>query len=220
VAGERLRRNGSIDLTRRAARRLESIVRPLGFAPDRAPDERTFFRSVDGRTEMLHVSCIRHPNELDVTLGVALRFELVARWFSRVGLQNLAHVGCELGNLVNQGQRRYRLNGSPSDEVQYDRVRADLERDALPWFEKYGQLSAVLSALIQEDRFARLLSPLRESRQLTGMVLAVELDDRASFERLAERYADPGAFSQIPESESARYTELLGLLQREKSWSH
>jgi len=133
----------------------------------------------------IHLAFVRHAQiDFDVVVSAAIRIDAVQgmiqdksdRLITDKDRKSSATIGCELGNLTGDGQRRWII--SSRDDVGWvaSEIVAACDKWLIPFIERYSNISAVLESLKADDVHARLISPINEKRRKTILALSKILD--------------------------------------------
>ncbi len=136
--------------------------------------------------QIVHVSFIRHADDLDLTLDVAVRHNEIEDRLAKVSRlparqkRRTATVGVELGNLADGRQKRWRLT-EPSDVTG---VVADalawIRRFGLPFLDRFSSLDEIVAVLQSSSREALLICPIAARRELVLSVAKAIQSERAA----------------------------------------
>ncbi|HZS48392.1 MAG TPA: hypothetical protein VFC63_25200 [Blastocatellia bacterium] len=183
----------------------------------------SFYKKTSFGLHALSLAFIKHPDDLDVTLHVAVRFDHLEdlvnnhkTYLSRKEKKDTFSLGGEIGNISEGKQKRWRI----ADDKDIKRVASALMESfvsiGLPYLEKYSDLNAALQGLSGDDRAAWHVSPLDNERAMRAIGLAYLLDNREEFTRIAtaktqflSMKTDPGlpVFLEFKADLQARFNE-------------
>lgn len=132
----------------------------------------SFRRATSFGWESIHVAFVRHPPaDFDVIVNFGIRIDAVQDvilgddpLLTVSDRKNSATVGCELGNLTGQGQRRWTVSSEEDIPSVAAQIVGECEVSIFPIFEKYASPAAIYADLTQDEMTAELLAPFPASR--------------------------------------------------------
>ena len=130
------------------------------------------FRKPWGEARLtIHVSFIKRANDLDATVDVAVRHNLVEDCLnaSRSDLSSrekawTATVGVELGNWSVRRPHRWTVGTVTDVLLVSDSIMTEVRRVGFPFLERFGTLAEVGRVLDADEEEARLICPLPDKR--------------------------------------------------------
>src|SRR5882724_7644252 len=135
---------------------------------------------------------IRHRDDSDVTLEMAVRFDdledLVNEHENRLSKaqrKSTFSLGVELGNLSEGRQKRWTVRSLEDVEPVAQSIMNSFVAIGLSYLEKYSDVRTALEVLSGDDQAAWLHSPFHDVRAKRALGLAFVLDDRERFSQLA-----------------------------------
>ena len=191
-------------LKRRLLSRVAELLVPLGF--DRAIAGQAIHKMVpDGRLSV-HLAFIDHTEDLDVTVDVALRIDVVQELIHRTNTRLSNHeksqtatVGGELGNIADGAQRRWTIRSEADVEKAASEIVREFVEFGQPYLGRVSRLEPMLETLAANDRTAWEYSPFHGKRCKTILSLALILHGRheaiALAPRLEQYLAERGDFA-------------------------
>ena len=180
-------------------------LRPLQFLPYLSQQE--FKRREMLCTWVVHVSFIRHPHDVDLTvdLGVSLsqvdRLLVAAGWNQTGG----ATIGVELGNLIDMRPQRWTIETEGTAFDLAEQIVAEVRKFGLDWLSRFSQLENVYRAIAPNNQQSWLIMPLHVKRCLVAVALACLLGTK---EEAQARVSEYRAFLQ------ARKDPMLPIFER------
>jgi len=135
---------------------------------------------------------IRHRDDADVTLEMAIRFDELEdlvneheNRLSKAQRKGTFSLGVELGNLSEGRQKRWTVANLEDVEPVAQSIMNSFVAIGLPYLEKYSDMRTALEVLSGDDRAAWLHSPFHDARAKRALGLAFLLGDREQFSQLA-----------------------------------
>lgn len=143
---------------------LGVLLAPYGYSLVAAT--RSYRKVTASGWQSVHLALIQHPSDFYVVVNVAVRFDEIQRYMGDADDGGRgATMGCEYGNLIGAGQRRWFVaSGEDVARVAGGIARA-CEVTLFPFLEEISELGAVHDVLSNDDRKARLLIPLGKRRR-------------------------------------------------------
>jgi hypothetical protein len=148
--------------------------------------QQSFVREMGAVRWSAHVAFIRHEEDVDLTMDVAVRHHAVERKLepTRPRLRPAeqlwtATVGVELGNYVKRRPHRWTLRSADDVPRVVGEMMTWFERVGVAFLERYSSLAEVVRALGEEDAEARLICPLPDVRRRVLEAARSLLDERA-----------------------------------------
>lgn len=138
-----------------------------------------------------HLSFVPHGEmDFDAIADVALRVDAVQEMIhqddalsSKEKLET-ATFGCELGNLSEGKQRRWKVASEADVKAVVASIETALVSIVLPYIERYSNLDEMFSVLSRNDRDAWLHSPFHHYRAMRALALAIVLGKRDRVESI------------------------------------
>ena len=165
---------------------LRDRVRVHGFTEKFS--KQAYYCLVPGGKWALHVSFIRHRDDLDVTADVAVRIDRVEDLVNSYDTKrnatekrNSMTLGGELGN-ISEGQfRRWTVANFDDIPSVCDEIQRTFERIGLPFLTSHSNISAAFRVLVGSRQRDHLLAPILGPRCMRAVASAyvtgaVELD--------------------------------------------
>jgi hypothetical protein len=152
----------------------------------------SFWRSIPGGSQALHLAYIRHQEDFDVTADIAVRFDDVQALLLEGGAITPAaarvtmSLGAELGNIRDGRPKRWTVREDGDVTAVAAQIVTTFMDIGLPYLETYSDRRTALDALAKDDRMSWLHSPIHSERALRALFLCVVLNDRARFEAVLE----------------------------------
>lgn len=129
-----------------------------------------------------HLAFVPHGEiDFDVIANVALRVDAVEQMIhedddlSKKEKLETATFGCELGNLSEGKQRRWKIASERDIKPVVASIEAALESIALPYIERYSDLEEMFAVLSRNDPDAWLHAPFHHYRGMHALALAIVL---------------------------------------------
>lgn len=178
------------DLQKNALNEVSTRIIKYGF--DGKPKGQSFYKAISSGHQAVHLSFIKHKEDIDVTVDVAVRFNLVEDlineykpYLTKAQKKWTATLGCELGNLVDGAPRRFRLYSVNDAGHVADEIMSFFASTGIPYMEKYSNMEAALEALSGDDRNAWLHMPFHDERAKRAITLAFLLGPPGRFHKIA-----------------------------------
>ena len=142
---------------------------PAGFAFQRSEQR---FRKSWGETQLLvHIAFIKHPDDFDATVDVAVRHNAVEErlnavrsYLSARDKRYTATVGVELGSWSVGAPRRWTLRSASDLPSVTNGILSELRRVGVPFLERFSSLEEVKRVLDENGREALLICPFEDKR--------------------------------------------------------
>ena len=140
------------------------VLAPFGFV--RA--QQTFRKELGDQCWMVHLSFVRHREDVDVICDFAVRHHAIQdllrpKRYAKISdreFRTTATVGTELGNYLGQGQRRWSIR-EPADVAAFvTDFQYCFSEHILHGLEALSELTQLQEALERGDAWARLICPL------------------------------------------------------------
>jgi hypothetical protein len=176
--GGRVRRSGehmasTAELRNALLKRLGAQLSPMGFRKS----EQAFAKRWGAGKLLVHLSFVRHADDFDVLVDVAVRHDPIEDrlnadrpQLSKRERSKTATVGVELGNWSLGRPLRWTVS-TPADLDPVGRqLLEEVCRTGLPFLEQFAQLEELERVLAADDKMARLICPIAEKR---SAVLAI-----------------------------------------------
>jgi hypothetical protein len=169
----------------------------------------------------VHLSFIPHgESDFDLTADVALRVDAVEELLhadnsliSKKEKLEAATIGCELGNLSDGKQRRWKIVTESDVKPVIASLDAALMSIALPYMDRYSNLEETFAVLCRNDAEAWLHSPLHHYRGMRALALAIFLE---KYDRLEGIIEQSEAFMKSIGDPNLRFFELFARTIRER----
>jgi hypothetical protein len=81
--------------------------------------------------------------------------------------RNSGTVGCELGNWIGTGQRRWTIASDKDVGPVAVEMAVEIKAVLLPFIERFSDLTVLLKTLVSDMDAARLISPIDDKRRKT-----------------------------------------------------
>jgi hypothetical protein len=163
----------SVELRNALLKRLGAQLSPMGFRQS----QQTFAKRWGAGKLLVHLSFVRHADDLDVLVDVAVRHDAIEDrlnadrpQLSKRERSKTATVGAELGNWSIGRPLRWTVSTPADLEPVGRRLLEEVCRTGLPFLERFAQLDELERVLAADDQTARLICPLTEKR---NAVLAI-----------------------------------------------
>jgi hypothetical protein len=173
---------------------VDAQLAPCGF---KKHGGQSFHKLYNWGKAAIHLSVIKHPDDFDVTVDVAIRFdaleELVQqsnKFLTAKEKRNTFSMGAELGNLVEGKPRRWSVASHADVHNVAEQVQEQITSTAFPYIEQYGDMAKALQVLAGNDRDAWIHSPIAGERAKRAVGLAWLLGDKDKVKRLIESKTD------------------------------
>jgi len=171
---------------------MASVVEKYGF--ERKVHGQSFRMPKPFGWAAFHLSFVPHAEiDFDVIANVALRVDAVQELIHQDGndlskkeKQATATFGCELGNLSQGKQRRWKIASENDIKPVMASIENALVTTALPYIERYSNLEEMFEVLCRNDRDAWLHSPFHHYRGMNALALAVVLGKQDRVEHIIE----------------------------------
>lgn len=165
--------NTLAELQRQLFDRLGYFMKPHGFIPK--PADNSFRSGASFGWASIHLTFIRHPpTDFDVVVGASIRFDAVENMTQDADSlvkpsdrKKSATIGCELGNLLGVGQKRWTVASDGDIGPVASEIVIECEATLLPFIQRYSDLGHVLETLRAGGERAGLISPLEAKRDRT-----------------------------------------------------
>jgi hypothetical protein len=152
---------------------LGTLLKVHGF--NAKPVDQSFRKPRSFGWAAIHLALIRHPpTDFDVVVNVAIRFDAIEELTGSThplikssDRKKAATIGCELGNLLGVGQKRWTIASEGDLEPVAAQIMECCESSIFPFIEKYSDLGTVLETLNAGGETASLISPLEGKRNRT-----------------------------------------------------
>lgn len=157
---------------------LDALAQRLGEIEFKlSKRQQAYVRQVSDAKWFVHVAFVRHQEDVDTTIDLAIRLNKVERLLTDAGYGHSqgATFGAELGNLVDGRPQRWTVFDSSTCDSVADAMYASVRKFALPWFERHQDLEYIFSVLVSHDPMSCLYSPIPVKRCLTLVALAKHL---------------------------------------------
>jgi hypothetical protein len=149
-------------------RSLGAQLNPMGFRQS----EQTFGKRWGAGKLLVHLSFVRHTDDFDVLVDVAVRLDAIEDrlnadrpQLSQRERANTATVGVELGNWSIGRPLRWTVSTPADLEPVVKGLLEELRRTGLPFLERFAQLEELERVLGADDKVARIICPIAEKRR-------------------------------------------------------
>ena len=157
---------------------MARLMKPDGFKSKLA--EQNFSLAKPFGRWIVHLSFIPHRGvDLHMTVGVAIRVDAVERLVNdgRPELREsdsakTATVGCELGNLIGTGQKRWEIASSTEVGAVASSIYSEVKSIGWPFLERYSNMESLLDLLTSLNPRNWLMSHASAARCQRAMALA------------------------------------------------
>ncbi len=157
--------------------KLSDKLSNLGF--DKKIRGQSFWQPFDGGRAMIHVSFIEHDLDFDVTISVSLRIDAIEgminqsnKLLSKREKEKTSSIGCELGNLSTEFQKRYTITHETNIDETVDIMLESIKITALPFITKYKNIDTLFLTMLKDDESVWLLVPIHYRRAQIAVALA------------------------------------------------
>jgi len=178
------------DLQKSILNEVSTRIVKYGF--DGKPKVQDFYKKIPSGRQVFHLSFIRHKEDIDITVDVAVRFDSVEDlineykpYLTKTQKKDTATLGCELGNLIEGEPRRFSLYSVDDAGDVADEIIDFFARVGISYLEKYSDMEAALEALSGDDRDAWLHMPFHDERAKKAIALAFLLGPKDKFHKIA-----------------------------------
>jgi hypothetical protein len=178
------------DLEIAAFEAVSTEIGKYGFSGNKR-DSCFYKRTPFGRLAFC-LAFIRHRDDSDVTLEMAVRFDELEdlvneheNRLSKAQRKDTFSLGVELGNLSEGRQERWTVASFEDVEPVARSMMHAFVAIGLPYLQKYSDMETALEALSGDDKAAWLHSPFHDARAKRALGLAFLLGDRERFSQLA-----------------------------------
>lgn len=161
-----------------------------GFKKNKTQD---IFKLYDWGKAAIHLSFIEHHNDFDVTVDVAIRFDLLEDLVNKKNSllsakekKNTFSMGAELGNLKEGKPKRWTITGDTDFGVVAEEIRKCVVETAIPYIEQYCDMRKAIDILAGDDSAAWLHAPIHSERAKRAIALAWLLGGKPLAERMME----------------------------------
>lgn len=151
----------------------------LEFGYDNKIYKNSFWKKTLFGREVLFISFINHVNDFDFTLGFGIRFDRVedlkneiASFLDEKQKKETVTIGCELGNYLNIGQKRWEVTCQSDVDKTVEEVIKHIKTDAFSFFNKYSNLETIYEIVKRDDRDARLINGTNHYRGMDAVAIA------------------------------------------------
>jgi hypothetical protein len=160
-------------------KRLGAQLSPMGFRLS----EQTFRKRWGAGKLLVHLSFVRHTDDFDVLVDVAVRHDAIEDrlnaerpQLSKREWDKTATVGVELGNWSIGRPLRWTVCTAADLDPVGKALLEELRRTGLPFLERFAQLDELERVLGADDQVARLICPIAEKRTAV-LAIVRELQD-------------------------------------------
>ena len=185
----------------------ETGKRLVRFEFSLRPRQQSFYRDIDGGRVAIHLSFIRHTEDVDVTIDVAICFDAVEdlvhrsnNLLSRKEKAQTFTLGAELGNLECGKPFRLTLASDADVPRVVEGIVTKLEAIGLPYIERYSAPEAAYGLLSRDDREVWVHCPIHAERAKSACALLIVMGRHSEIANLAaqkqaflQSMNDPGA---------------------------
>lgn len=176
---------------------LAEQLKPKGFKQK----EQDFVRKTSWGDQSLHISFVRHKEDVDLSVDVDVRHDAVEElvntfentvrpnWakMSKKDMAETATVGAELGNLSIRRPIRWTIASEADIPTVCASVLEAFEKIGMPYLERFASLEETLAALSRDDKEAWLFHPFDDVRAKKAIAAAFVSGKHELFEELVER---------------------------------
>ncbi|MCU1194871.1 hypothetical protein JAK23_04120 [Stenotrophomonas maltophilia] len=171
--------NNLIALEKELLAEVGSLLNKRGFGS--RPVGQSFRLARSFGWASIHLSFVRHAQvDFDVVVSAAIRIDAVQdmiqdksdRLITDKDRKNSATIGCELGNLTEEGQRRWIVSSHDDVGRVASEIVAACDEWLIPFIERHSNIAAILEVLKTDDMHAELISPIEEKRRKTILALS------------------------------------------------
>jgi hypothetical protein len=141
------------------------------------------------------VAFITHSQDFDVTADVAIRIDALEEMVNASNKHlpkklkaNTYSIGCELGNLVHGEQHRWCVESADDLENVANSVADYFIQYALPYFEKYSNLTEAFNLIALHPETPSIHAPFLDRRAKMAVGLAILLGKRNELSTLVHEY--------------------------------
>lgn len=150
--------------------------------------EQDFILKESETVSAVHLSFIPHrPIDFDFTVDFAVRHnrveKIIESWYAykeqkRTNIM-LFTIGIEYGNLIGIGQKRWTVDTEEAVEEMGDQVLEVIKTKGFSYFQRFRNLSEVLSVMLSDNPRENLNCPFLSSRAERIPIIAALLGDKA-----------------------------------------
>lgn len=170
------------ELKKKLIDKLSIHLQQIGF--DKKAVGQTFWKPTKNGKLAIHLSYIDHPDNLDITLDLAVRIDELEDLknslrpnLKQSEKKQTATIGVEFGNFTMGSQKRWTVaTQSDVDTVAMDLYNCIVETGN-SYFEKYSNLETILSVCQKDDEIGRLHSPINHVRAINAVGAAKILNN-------------------------------------------
>lgn len=169
-------------------RELSLVATQEGF--NSKPRGQSFYRTTPFGWVSLHLSFIPHgTSDFDVTSNAILRVDAVERLIGEGPKAERGTMGVELGNLSQGKPKRWTVASEADVKPVAAAIGEAWRTIAIPYLQRYSNLSNMLSLLSRNDLEAAVQNPFHDMRCKRAVALAFLLGQYERMERLIEQGA-------------------------------
>jgi hypothetical protein len=150
-------------------RRMSTLLEKLGF--DKKIRGQSFWKNFDGGRASVHLSFIRHTEDFDITVDVAIRFDDLEDLvnaenplLTKKEKADTFSLGVELGNLIEGRQKRWTVKSENDIDDITNHIMDCVVKFGMPYIERYSVKENVFNLLVKDDDEAVLHSPFQSER--------------------------------------------------------
>ena len=202
--------------------RFEELFEPLGFSKR---SEQSYYKQLQGISQVIHLSFIRHKSDVDFTIDVAVRhdalemlvneFENTVRpvWgrLSSKEMCKTATVGALLENISDQYPRRFTVAALEDIGGACARGLETVQAIGIPSLERLSSLDAIFSVLRRDDEEGRRYCPFLDVRAIKAIAAAFLLGQKGLFDEVVRtKLAFLSAKNADRLADVTRFAEQLG----------
>lgn len=145
--------------------------------------QRKLVRALEGAKHFVQFATINHGADFDVVVNFSIRFDAAEDLFNRgnphipkAEKPRTATLGCELGNYLGEGQKRWSIQAESDLEPVARSIAAAVSEHVLPFFACYEDGYKALELLMRLDEDAHKYAPIPSVRAARAVALASVLE--------------------------------------------